>query len=68
MQTTMQCPPEERQAQAMKIMTEAKKQLAQIGLEVSLSVRSPNGAKWPVLMLEAGESQRDIEAARRGNI
>ncbi len=66
MQTKPRSPTDERQAQAMKIMSEAKKQLAQMGLEVLLLARSPNGARWPVLMLEAGETHRDIEAARKG--
>jgi len=58
---------EARQAEAMKIMTDAKKLLEQTGLEVSLITRCPNGARWPVLMLEVGETYRDIEAARKGN-
>lgn len=57
---------EAAQAEAMKIMTDARKQLMATGLEVSLIVRSPNGAKWPVLMLEVGETFRDIDAARNG--
>ncbi len=55
-----------KQAEAMQILLEAAKQLKQTGLEVSLITRSPNGAKWPVLMLEVGETYRDIEAARSG--
>ncbi|UUZ66382.1 hypothetical protein LP417_35875 (plasmid) [Polaromonas sp. P1-6] len=51
------------QAKAMKIMTDAKKLLEQTGLEVSLITRCPNGAKWPVLMLEVGETYSDIEKA-----
>lgn len=58
---------EARQAEAMKIMTDAKKLLEQTGLEVSLITRCPNGARWPVLMLEVGETYPDIEAARKGN-
>lgn len=54
------------QAEAMKIMTDAKKLLEQTGLEVSLITRCPNGAKWPVLMLEVGETYSDIEKARNG--
>lgn len=50
----------------MKIMTDAKKLLEQTGLEVSLIARSPNGAKWPVLMLEVGETYSDIEKVRNG--
>ena len=54
------------QADAMKIMTEAKALLEQTGLEVSLIVRCPNGSKWPVLMLEVGENYSDIEKVRNG--
>jgi hypothetical protein len=53
-------------AEAMKIMTDAKKLLEETGLEVSLITRCPNGAKWPVLMLEVGEKFADIEAVRNG--
>jgi hypothetical protein len=58
---------EAAQAEAIKIMTDAKKLLEQTGLEISLIVRCPNGSRWPVLMLEAGEKFADIEAARNGN-
>lgn len=57
---------EAAQAQAMKIMTEAMRQIEKLGLEVSLITRCPNGSKWPVLMLEAGQSYTDIEAVRNG--
>lgn len=57
---------ETAQAEAMKIMTEAKRQIESLGLEVSLITRCPNGSKWPVLMLEAGHRYADIEAARNG--
>ena len=50
----------------MKIMTEAKRQIENLGLEVSLITRCPNGSKWPVLMLEAGQTYADIEAVRNG--
>jgi hypothetical protein len=53
-------------AEAMKIMTDAKKLLEQTGLEVSLITRCPNGAKWPVLMLEVGQTYADIENVRNG--
>lgn len=36
------------------------------GLEVSLITRCPDGAKWPVLMLEVGQTYADIEAVRNG--
>lgn len=52
--------------EAMKIMTDAKKLLDQTGLEVSLITRCPNGATWPVLMLEVGETYADIENVRNG--
>lgn len=58
---------EKAQAEAMKIMTNAMKLLKQTGLEVSLIARAPNGAKWPVLMLEVGQNYADIESARKGN-
>jgi hypothetical protein len=58
---------EAAQAEAIKIMTDAKKLLEQTGLEVSFITRCPNGAQWPVLMLEVGEKFADIEAARNGN-
>lgn len=58
---------EAAQAEAIKIMTDAKKMLEQTGLEVSFIVRCPNGARWPVLMLEVGQKYADIEAARNGN-
>lgn len=57
---------EAAQAEAMKIMTDAKKLLQQTGLEVSLITRCPNGARWPVLMLEVGETFLDIEKVRDG--
>ena len=57
---------ETAQAEAMKIMTDAKKLLEQTGLEVSFITRCPNGAKWPVLMLEVGQKYADIEAVRNG--
>ena len=57
---------ETAQAEAMKIMTDAKKLLEQTGLEVSLITRCPNGAKWPVLMLEVGQTYANIEAVRNG--
>ena len=55
------------QVEAMRIMAEAKKLLEKTGLEVSLITRCPNGARWPVLMLEVGECFADIEAVRNGN-
>ena len=54
------------QAAAMKILNDAKKLLEQTGLEVSLITRCPNGAKWPVLMLEVGQTYSDIEKVRNG--
>jgi hypothetical protein len=57
---------ETAQAEAMKIMTDAKKLLEQTGLEVSFITRCPNGAKWPVFMLEVGQTYADIEAVRNG--
>lgn len=57
---------EAAQTEAMKIMAEAKRQIANLGLEVSLITRCPNGSMWPVLMLEAGQSYADIEAVRNG--
>ena len=57
---------ESAHAEAMKIMTEAKKLLEQTGLEVSLITRCPDGARWPVLMLEVGQTYADIEAVRNG--
>lgn len=57
---------EAAQMEAMKIMTDAKKLLEQTGLEVSLITRCPNGSKWPVLMLEVGETYSDIEKVRDG--
>lgn len=57
---------EAAQTEAMKIMTEAKRRIENLGLEVSLIIRCPNGTKWPVLMLEAGQSYTDIEAVRSG--
>ena len=47
-------------------MTDAKKLLEQTGLEVSLITRCPDGAQWPVLMLEVGQKYTDIEAVRNG--
>lgn len=58
---------EAAQIEAMKILTDAKKLLEKTGLEVSLITRCPNGAKWPVLMLEVGQNYTDIEAVRNGN-
>ena len=57
---------EAAQAEAIKIMTDAKKLLEKTGLEVSFITRAPNGAKWPVLMLEVGETFADIDAVRNG--
>lgn len=57
---------EAAQAEAMKIMTNAKRLLEQTGLEVSLITRCPDGAKWPMLMLEVGQTYADIEAVRNG--
>lgn len=54
------------QADAMKILKEAKNQLEETGLEVSLISRCPNGSKWPVLMLEVGACFTDIEKVRNG--
>jgi len=47
-------------------MTDAKKLLEKTGLEVSFIIRAPNRAKWPVLMLEVGETFADIDAVRNG--
>lgn len=58
---------EAAQAEAMKIMTDAKRLLEGTGLEVSLIARCPAGAKWPVFMLEVGYAFADIEAVRNGN-
>lgn len=57
---------EAAQMEAIKIMTDAKRLLEQTGLEVSFITRCPNGAKWPVLMLEVGQTFADIEAVRNG--
>ena len=57
---------EAAQIEAMKIMLDAKRLLGQTGLEVSLITRCPDGAKWPVLMLEVGQNYSDIEAVRNG--
>ena len=57
---------EAAQVEAMKIMTDAKKLLEKTGLEVSLITRCPDGARWPVLMLEVGQKYADIEAVRNG--
>lgn len=57
---------EAAQIEAMKIMTDAKKLLEQTGLEVSLITRCPDGARWPVLMLEVAQKYADIEAVRNG--
>jgi len=57
---------EAAQAEAIKIMTDAKKLLEKTGLEVSFIIRAPNRAKWPVLMLEVGETFADIDAVRNG--
>ena len=54
------------QAEAIKIMTDSKKRLEATGLEVSFITRCPDGAKWPVLMLEVGQTFADIEAVRNG--
>jgi hypothetical protein len=54
------------QAEAMKIMIDARKLLERTGLEVSFITRCPNGAKWPVLMLEVGQNFADIDAVRNG--
>jgi hypothetical protein len=53
-------------AESLNIMTDAKNAIEKTGLEVSLITRAPNGARWPVLMLEAGEKYADIEAVRNG--
>jgi hypothetical protein len=58
---------DDAQAEAWKILTDAKKLLEKSGLEVSLITRCPNGARWPVLMLEVGEKFADIEAVRNGS-
>ena len=57
---------EAAQAEAIKIMTDAKKLLEKTGREVSFITRAPNGAKWHVIMLEVGETFADIDAARNG--
>jgi hypothetical protein len=57
---------EAAQTEAMKIMTDAKKLLEKTGLDVSLITRCPDGARWPVLMLEVGQTYADIEAVRNG--
>lgn len=57
---------EAAQAEAIKIMTDAVKLLRETGLEVSFITRCPNGAKWPVLMLEVGQNYADIEGVRNG--
>ena len=57
-----------KHAEAARLMSEAKQLLEQTGLVVSLISRAPNGARWPVLMLEVGETYQDIEAARNGKI
>lgn len=57
---------ETAQQEALKIMLDAKKALERTGLEVSLITRCPDGARWPVLMLEVGEKYADIEAVRNG--
>ena len=57
---------EAAQADAIKIMTDARKLLEQTGLEVSFITRCPDGARWPVLMLEVGQNYADIEAVRNG--
>lgn len=57
---------EAAQLAAIKILTDAKKLLEATGLEVSFITRCPDGAKWPVLMLEVGQTYADIEAVRNG--
>lgn len=57
---------EAAQAEAIKILTDAVKLIRETGLEVSFITRCPNGAKWPVLMLEVGQNYADIEAVRNG--
>jgi nucleotide-binding universal stress UspA family protein len=57
---------EAAQAQAIKIITDAKKLLEATGLEVSFITRCADGAKWPVLMLEVGQTYADIKAVRNG--
>jgi hypothetical protein len=57
---------EAAQVEAVKIMTDAKKLLEKTGLEVSFITRCPDGAKWPVLMLEVGHRYADIDAVRTG--
>ena len=47
-------------------MIDAKKLLEKSGLEVSFITRAPDGARWPVLMLEVAEKYTDIEAVRNG--
>ena len=54
------------QVEAIKIIMDAKKLLEATGLEVSFITRCPDGAKWPVLMLEVGQTYSDIEAVRNG--
>lgn len=53
-------------AEATKIRIDTKKLIEQTGLEASLITRCPNGAKWPVLMHEIGETYSDIEKVRHG--
>lgn len=55
------------QDKAMTIMGNARRFLEETGLEASLIARCPNGARWPVLMLEAGQTFSDIEAVRNGH-
>lgn len=57
---------EAAQAEAIRILTDAVKLLRETGLEVSFITRCPDGAKWPVLMLEVGQHYADIEAVRNG--
>jgi hypothetical protein len=64
--STLNLDVESAHAEAMKIMVDAKKLLVKTGLEVSLINRCPNGAKWPVLMLEVGQKYADIDAVRNG--
>ena len=57
---------EAAQHEAIKIMIDAKKLLEKTGLEVSFITRAPDGARWPVLMLEVAVKYTDIEAVRNG--
>jgi hypothetical protein len=57
---------EAAQAEAIRILTDAKKALEKTGLEVSFITRCPNGSQWPVLMLEVGATYADIEKVRNG--